>query len=128
MVSHAGAHAICALTRNLTDEQIDAVGESNGLVGIIFAPSMTRADGKREEEIPVTGIVRHIDYVVERIGVDHVALGSDFDGAQMPSELADVSHLPNLLQALRDGGYDEDSLEKIGYGNWFRVMRDTWRG
>ncbi|HUS69890.1 MAG TPA: dipeptidase [Anaerolineae bacterium] len=128
VVSHAGAHAICASTRNLTDEQIDAVGESKGLVGIIFAPSMTRADGKREEDIPVSGIVRHIAYVVERIGVDRVGLGSDFDGAQMPSELADVAHLPNLIQALRDRGYDHDSLEKIAYRNWFRVLRDSWKG
>jgi membrane dipeptidase len=128
VVSHAGAHAICASTRNLTDKQIDAVGESNGLVGVIFAPSMTREDGKREEDMPVTGIVRHIDYVVERIGVDHVALGSDFDGAQMPGELADVAHLSNLVQALRDRGYDDDSLEKIAYRNWFRVLRDSWKG
>jgi membrane dipeptidase len=127
VVSHAGVHAICASTRNLTDEQIDAVGESDGLVGIFFAPSMTRADGKRDEDIPLTGIVHHVDYVVDRIGIDHVALGSDFDGAQMPSELADVAHLPQLIQALRDRGYDNDSLEKIGYRNWFRVLRDTWR-
>jgi membrane dipeptidase len=127
VVSHAGAHAICASTRNLTDEQIDAIGESNGLMSIFFAPSMTRADGKRDEDIPVTGIVRHIDYAVERIGVDHVALGSDFDGAEMPSELADVAHLPGLIQALRDGGYDDDSLERIAYRNWFRVLGETWK-
>jgi membrane dipeptidase len=59
--------------------------------------------------------------------VDHVALGSDFDGAQMPTELADVAHVPQLIQALRDRGYDDDSLEKIGYRNWFRVLRNTWR-
>jgi membrane dipeptidase len=127
VVSHAGVHAICASTRNLTDEQLDAVGESNGLLGIFFAPSMTREDGKRDGDIPITGILRHIDYAVERIGIDHVALGSDFDGAQMPSELADVSHLPGLIQALRDRGYDDDSLEKMGYRNWFRVLRDTWK-
>jgi membrane dipeptidase len=127
VVSHAAVHAICASTRNLTDEQIDAIGESNGLVGVFFAPSMTRADGKRDDDIPITGIVRHIDYVVEQIGVDHVALGSDFDGAEMPSELADVAHLPRLMEALRDRGYDEDSLQRIAYRNWFRVLRDTWK-
>jgi len=127
VVSHAGAHAICASTRNLTNEQIDAVGQSNGLVGIFFAPSMTRADGDREGDIPVTGIVSHVDHVVERIGVDHVALGSDFDGAEMPSELADVAQLPRLMEALRDRGYDDDSLEKLGYRNWFRVLRETWK-
>jgi membrane dipeptidase len=127
VVSHAGVHAVCASTRNLTDEQIDAVGESNGLVGIIFAPGMTRPDGERDGDIALTGLVRHIDYVAERIGVDHVALGSDFDGAQMPSKLADVAHLLNLIQALQDRGYDDDSLEKIGYRNWFRVLSDSWK-
>ena len=126
VVSHAGVHAICASTRNLTDAQIDAVGESNGLVGIIFAPGMTRPDGEREGDIPLSGLVRHIDYVAERIGVDHVALGSDFDGATMPSELPDAAQLPKLIQALQEGGYDDDSLEKIAYHNWFRVLRDSW--
>jgi len=126
VVSHAGVHAICASTRNLTDEQIDAVGESNGLVGIIFAPGMTRPDGEREGDIPLSGLVCHIHYVAERIGVDHVALGSDFDGATMPSELPDAARLPKLIQALQEGGYDDDSLEKIAYRNWFRVLRDSW--
>jgi membrane dipeptidase len=125
VVSHAGVHAICQSTRNLTDRQLDAVGESNGLVGVIFAPSMTREDGDREADISIAGLVRHIDYVAGRIGVDHVALGSDFDGATMPSQLADVSQLPQLIQELREAGYDDDSLEKIAYRNWFRVLRDS---
>jgi membrane dipeptidase len=128
VVSHAGVHAICPLTRNLTDEQIDSVGESNGLIGVIFAPNMTRPDGRREADIPLTGIVSHIDYVAERIGVDHVALGSDFDGAVMPQGLGDVTRLPDLIQALRDRGYDDESLEKIAYRNWFRVLKDSWKG
>jgi membrane dipeptidase len=72
--------------------------------------------------------VRHFDYVVERTGVDHVALGSDFDGTTVPQEIRDVTGLPGLIEALRDGGYDEDSLEKIAYRNWFRVLKDSWRG
>jgi membrane dipeptidase len=127
VVSHAGVHAICASTRNLIDEQIDALGESNGLMGIMFAPGMTREDGDRDGDIPISGIVRHIDYVAERIGVDHVALGSDFDGAQMPTELSDVTRLPKLIHALADRGYDDAALEKIAYRNWFRVLRDAWK-
>ena len=96
------------------------------MVGIIFAPNMTREDGQREGDIPIAGIVRHINYVAERIGIDHVALGSDFDGAQMPSEVADVAHLPRLIEALGKSGYDQVSLEKIAYRNWFRVLKDTW--
>jgi membrane dipeptidase len=128
VVSHAGVHAICPSTRNLTDQQIDAVGESDGLVGVIFAPAMTRPDGDREEDMPVAGIVDHIHYVAQRIGVEHVALGSDFDGAQMSQELNDVAALPRLIQALRDRGYDGQSLERIAHKNWFRVLRDTWKG
>lgn len=127
VVSHAGVHAICPSTRNLTDEQIDAIGKSNGLIGIIFEPSNTRSDGQPDLDTPLTEIVRHIDYVVARTGVDHVAFGSDFDGAEMPQELHDVTGLPKLIQALRDRGYDGDSLQRIAYQNWFRVLRDSWK-
>jgi membrane dipeptidase len=128
VVSHAGVHALCPSTRNLTDGQIDAIGESKGLIGIIFSPGMIRADGQRDaDSLPLTDLVRHFDHVVERIGVDHVAFGSDFDGALMAQELADATWLPNLMEALRERGYDDDSLEKIAYRNWFRVLRDTWK-
>ena len=129
VVSHAAVHALCPSTRNLTDGQIDAVGQSNGLIGIIFSPGMIRADGQRDaDSIPLADLVRHFDHVVERIGIDHVAIGSDFDGAVMAQELADVTRLPNLMDALREEGYNDDSLEKIAYRNWFRVLRDSWKG
>jgi membrane dipeptidase len=128
VVSHAGVHALCPSTRNLTDEQIDAVGATNGVMGIIFSPGMIRADGQRDaDSIPLADLVRHFDYVVERIGIDHVALGSDFDGTRIPQELHDVTGLPRLIQGLRNRGYNDDSLEKIAYRNWFRVLRDSWK-
>lgn len=140
VVSHAGVHALSRSTRNLTDEQLDAIGESNGLVGIIFYPTMIRADGQRQEDVPVAGIVDHVEYVVERIGVDHVALGADFNGAEEPHELANAADFPKMMrgladeaglgrvmQVLQDRGYDRESLEKIAYRNWFRVLRDSWR-
>jgi membrane dipeptidase len=129
VVGHAGVHALCPSTRNLTDAQIDAVGQSGGVIGIIFEPTNTRSDGKPvpDTPTPLTEIVRHISYVVERIGVDHVAFGSDFDGAEMPEDLRDVTGLPRLLQALQDQGYDDRVLEKIAYKNWFRVLQATWK-
>ncbi len=69
----------------------------------------------------------HLSYVVERMGEDHVALGSDFDGAVMPRPLRDASQLPNLIQSLRDHGFDDATLRKIALGNWMRVFRLIWR-
>jgi membrane dipeptidase len=68
-----------------------------------------------------------VDYMVEQMGIDHVALGSDFDGATMPGDLQDAAGLPKLLAALRSSGYDDDALRKIAYGNWLRVLRASWK-
>jgi membrane dipeptidase len=72
--------------------------------------------------------VRHVDYVAQRIGIDHVALGSDFDGAQMPQELKDAAGLPRLVQALKEGGYQGEDLEKITYRNWLRILKERLNG
>jgi membrane dipeptidase len=127
VVTHSAAHAICPSTRNLTDRQIDAVGRSGGVVGINFHVGFIRPDGKKESDTPLQHIVNHLDYVVDRIGIDHVALGSDFDGATMPDALGDVSGLPKLLLAIRESGYGEQEIRKIAHENWLRVLRQTWK-
>ena len=70
----------------------------------------------------------HARHVADRIGVDHVALGSDFDGAEIPRALGDVTGLPRLLDAFRDAGFGEDELERIAWGNWRRVLEAAWGG
>lgn len=127
VVSHTAVHAITPFSRNLTDAQIDAVGASGGLIGMNFEAMATHPQGSPERDVPLTQITAHIDYLVDRIGIDHVAFGSDFDGAEAPTDLSDVSKLPNLLQTLYEGGYDEAALEKIAYGNWLRVLQQTWK-
>ena len=127
VATHSNAHALCPSTRNLTDRQLDAIGASGGMVGVAFDVSMVRADGHLEPDTPLTDIGRHVEYVVERIGLDHVGFGSDFDGATMPRELADVAALPALIDALRERGYDEPALRKLASKNWLRVLRATWR-
>jgi membrane dipeptidase len=127
IVTHAAAYALCQSTRNLTDKQLDAIGESDGVVGVNFHVAFLRADGRLEEKTPLTEIVRHIDYIAERIGIDHVALGSDFDGATMPLELGDVAGMPKLLAHLRQNGYDDKALRKLAHENWMRVLRRTWK-
>ncbi|MAS38133.1 MAG: peptidase [Anaerolineaceae bacterium] len=126
VVSHTGVHAICPSTRDLTDAQIDAVGQSNGLIGIMFSPSQLRPDGNPEADVELSVLVDHIEYVANRIGIDHIALGSDFDGAKMPQALSDAAMLPNLIHTLEDRGYGPEPIEKIAYRNWFRVLKETW--
>lgn len=127
IVSHSGVHALCPSTRNLTDDQIDAVGHSGGIIGINFHVSFLRSDGQLQPDTPLSVIRHHIDYVAERIGVDHVGFGSDFDGAAMPQELGDVAGMPKLIAELRAHGYDDAALRKITSENWIRVLGRTWK-
>ena len=78
-------------------------------------------------ETPLDEIVRHVDYLVERIGIDCVAFGSDFEGATIPDELGGMAGLPRLVDVLRARGYDDEALAKITHGNWLRVLGETWR-
>ncbi len=126
VATHSNAHAICASTRNLTDRQLDAIGDSDGVVGVNFAAMFLREDGGLGTDIPLTEIVRHIDYIAARIGVDHVAFGSDFDGAETPDELGGIAGLPRLVELLRASGYSEGDLDKITHRNWLRVLDRTW--
>ncbi len=70
-------------------------------------------------------IVEHIDHVVKLVGADHVGLGSDFDGADMPDGMEDCSKLPKLTEALMRKGYADEDIRKILGGNTLRVMEQT---
>lgn len=126
IVSHSNVHAITPISRNLTDKQLAAVRESNGLVGLNFAVTMLREDGAKNTDTPLSDMIRHIDYLVEHVGIDGVALGSDFDGATMPAEIGDATGLQNLVAALGNAGYDDADLAKICRDNWLRVLRSAW--
>jgi membrane dipeptidase len=127
VASHSGAHALCPASRNLTDAQLDAIGAGDGLVGIVFATAFLRPDFGDAPETPLALIVDHVRYVAERIGPQHVALGSDFDGATIPAELGDAAGLPRLVEALRQAGFSEDELAAICWRNWRRVLGAWWR-
>ena len=127
VATHSNAHALCPASRNLTDEQLDAVRDSGGVVGVNFAVSFLREDGHNDPDTPIGEIVRHVDYLAERMGIDHVAFGSDFDGALVPDELGGVAGLPRLVAALRDAGYDDEAVAKVTHRNWLRVLAETWR-
>jgi membrane dipeptidase len=126
VASHCGAHALCPSPRNLTDDQLRAIGESGGLVGINFHVGFLRADGADDPDTPVAAIAAHAAHVAEVAGVGAVALGSDFDGATMPAQLRDASGLPAVVSALRAVGFSADEVASIAWENWIRVLRETW--
>jgi len=127
VATHACAHAVCRATRNLTDRQLDAIRESGGGVGFNFSVCDVRPDAHLDANTPIETVVRHLGYLVDRLGETHVALGSDFDGAVMPRPLRDAGCLPNLIQALRDHGFGEATIAGIAFDNWMRIFRATWR-
>lgn len=127
VATHSNAHAICPLTRNLTDKQLDAIKETDGMVGVNFGNMFLREDGKRDADTPLETIVRHFDYLVEKVGIDRVGFGSDFDGTGVPAALGDAAGLPKLIDALKAAGYDDDSLRKLAWQNWVRVLKKTWK-
>ncbi|MGH2870763.1 MAG: dipeptidase, partial [Solirubrobacteraceae bacterium] len=127
VASHSAAHALCPTSRNLTDRQLDAIAASDGLVGIVFACPFLRPDFADDPDTPMELIARHAAYVAERIGIRHVALGSDYDGATIPAELGDVSRTPRLLEALGSAGFGDEDLAAVAWGNWRRVLDAWWR-
>jgi membrane dipeptidase len=128
VASHSGVHALAPCSRNVTDAQLDAIGASGGLVGIVFSCPFLRRDFADDPDTPPELIVDHARYVADRIGIDHVALGSDFDGTTIPAALGDVAGLPKLLDLFTSAGFSGDELERIAWTNWRRVLDAWWRG
>lgn len=127
VATHSNAYRLAPWTRNLTDEQLDAIRESDGMVGLNFHVGFLRDDGDPvNPDTPISTMVRQVDYLVEKLGIDRVGFGADFDGAIMPAAIGDVTGLPKLLAELRTAGYDDAALAKLAHQNWVRVLRQTW--
>lgn len=126
LVSHAGVHAISPCSRNLTDAQIDAVGASGGLIGVVFACFFLRPDMADDADTPLEQIVAHVRHIADRVGIEHVGFGSDFDGATIPAPLRDVGGYPKLLAALAGDGFSDAEIRAIAWDNWRRVLAAWW--
>jgi membrane dipeptidase len=127
VAAHACAHGLCPSARNLTDRQIDAIRDTDGLVGVNLSVPDIRPDGRTDADTPLAMVVRHFVYLVERLGEDRVALGSDFDGTTIPARIGDASGLQHLIAALRAHGFDDATLRKLAFDNWMRVLRLSWK-
>jgi membrane dipeptidase len=127
VATHSNAWALCPSTRNLEDDQLDAIRASGGVLGVNFAVAFLRADGHNDPDTPVEEVCRHVEHLAGRMGIDHVALGSDFEGATVPDALAGPDGFVHVLAALGDRGWSAAELDGLSHGNWLRVLRETWR-
>lgn len=125
VATHSNAHALSPCPRNLTDDQLRAVRESGGLVGLNFNVGFLRADCEDDPDTPIETMLRHLDHLIEHLGEDGVALGSDYDGCTVPLEIGDVTGLPRLVAAMRQAGYGEALIAKICHRNWLDLLART---
>jgi membrane dipeptidase len=126
IATHSNVHAICQHTRNLTDHQLAAIRESGGMVGLNFATCFLRPDGQVNPNTSFDQMLRHIDYLIQHLGIDGVGFGSDFDGAVVPQEIGDVSGLGRLREALRKRGFSDNVMRKLCHENWVNVLERSW--
>ncbi len=125
VATHSNAHAISPSARNLTDAQLQAIGQTGGMVGLNFGTMFLHPDGGRGGKGALDHAIRHLDQMIAQAGEDHVGLGSDFDGAPMPDQLQDAGALPNLVALMRAHGYGETLIEKLCHENWLSFLRRT---
>ncbi|MDS9468287.1 dipeptidase [Paracoccus sp. MBLB3053] len=128
VASHSCAHVVSPSSRNLTDRQLQVISGTGGLVGLNYAVGFLHPEGRRDPMHGFEIMLRHLDHLLAHLGEDGVALGSDYDGAQMPEDLSDASKLQLLIQAMLDHGYGQDLVEKIAYRNWLGLLERTWGG
>ncbi|NRB16954.1 MAG: membrane dipeptidase [Rhodobacteraceae bacterium] len=126
VATHSNAYALCPHSRNLTDRQLHAIRDSDGMVGLNFAVAFLRSDGRMVEDTPISTMLEHLDHLIEQLGEDRVGLGSDFDGAVVPAEIKTIAGLPNLRLAMREHGYGDALIRKLCHQNWLRVLDLTW--
>ncbi len=127
VATHSNAHALSPHSRNLTDKQLAAIRETGGMVGVNYAVSFLRQDGKQDKNTPAQLIVDHAAYLIEHLGEDGVGLGSDFDGAMIPAELGNAAGLQILVEAMEQRQFGKALIEKVCFRNWLRVLGRTWQ-
>jgi membrane dipeptidase len=127
--SHSNSRTLCPFPRNLTDDQVKALAEQGGIVGLTFVPKFVDLDAPREyvDYGPDSPLfqrwVDHCDRFMDLVGPDHIGLGSDFDGGG--NLLRDMSQLPFVTEALLGRGYSERDVRKILGENMLRIFEQV---
>lgn len=121
IASHSCARALCDHPRDLTDEQLKALGEKGGICGINFCSGFLVKDS---DFTTVEGIVRHARYIADKAGIDAVAMGSDFDGIGNGLEFQDFAGFPMIVDGLAKA-FSSSDVDKICHGNALRVIKEV---
>lgn len=122
VATHSNACAISPSARNLTDDQLRAIGESGGMVGLNFGTMFLNPDGSARGEDALDHAVAHLDHMIALAGEEHVGFGSDFDGAPMPADLQSAAALPNLIRRLQEAQYGALLTRRLASDNWFDFL------
>ena len=117
--SHSSARALCDHPRNLTDDQMRALARKGGVCQITLYHGFLRKDG----EATILDAMQHLDHAIQVMGIEHVGLGTDFDGDGGIRGLANSSELTNFTRQLLARRYSLDDIQKIWGGNFLRVMK-----
>jgi len=125
VATHSNVYEICNSPRNLTDKQLEAIAASKGVVGLNYNVGFLRPDGARNSDTGLDVMIRHLSYLVEKLGENGVALGSDFDGCQLPDQIGDVSGNKALIDAMEKAQFGEALIHRICFENWCSLLDRT---
>ncbi len=121
IMSHSGVFALCQHARNMTDDQLKALAQKGGVIGISFAPMFIDAD---PQKATIDRVVEHILYAADLVGIDYVGIGTDYDGLGTTVPVVpEVSQLFRLTQSMMEFGLTEQEIKKIWGGNMLRVFK-----
>ena len=122
IATHSSVRALCDHPRNLDDEQLDALAASGGVIQVTLVSFFLRA-GKKETEVTLGDFADHIDHAVQRMGIAHVGIGSDFDGGGGVVGWRDAGESANVTAELMRRGYDQPAIAALWGGNFLRLLR-----